>query len=75
MIDPKTIASQVQEHRVILHAIHAKGMELSETFQMIAIIEKSPPILKDFKNYLKHKRKGMNIENIEDLKRKVLTLR
>ena len=35
---------------------------LSETFQVTTIIEKLPPTWKDFKNYLKHKRKEMSIE-------------
>ena len=80
MVDSKTVVSQVQELQVILHEILVEGMMLSETFQVAAIIEKLPPALKDFKNYLKHKRKEMSIkelvirlrieENIEDLIRK-----
>ncbi|WP_265645613.1 hypothetical protein, partial [Escherichia coli] len=42
----------------------AEGMELSESFQVACIIEKLPPAWKDFKNYLKHKRKEMSIEDI-----------
>ena len=64
MVDSKTVVSQVQELQVILHEIHAEGMMLSETFQVAAIIEKLPPAWKDFKNYLKHKRKGMSIEDL-----------
>ena len=37
---------------------------LSETFQVAAIVEKLPPAWKDFKNYLKHKRKEMSIEDL-----------
>ena len=37
---------------------------LSETFQVAVIIEKLPPAWKDFKNYLKHKRKEMSIEDL-----------
>ena len=37
---------------------------LIETFQVAAVIEKLPPAWKDFKNYLKHKRKEMNIEDL-----------
>ena len=33
---------------MILHDIHAEGMILSETFQVVAIIEKLPPTWKDF---------------------------
>ncbi|XP_073129071.1 uncharacterized protein [Henckelia pumila] len=56
--------SQVQELQVILHDIHAEGIVLSETFQVTAIIEKLPPDWNDFKNYLKHKRKEMNVEEL-----------
>ena len=39
-------------------------MKLSETFQVVAIIEKLLPAWKDFKNYLKHKRMEMSIEDL-----------
>ena len=58
------MVSQIQELQVILHEIHAKGMMLSETFQVATIIEKLPPTWKDFKNYLKHKRKEMIIKDL-----------
>ena len=64
MVDSKTVVSQVQELQIILHEIHAEGMMLSQTFQVVAIIEKLPPAWKDFKNYLKHKRKEMSIEDL-----------
>ena len=64
MIDSKIVASQVQELQVILHEIHAEGMILSETFQVAIIIEKLLPAWKDFKNYLKHKRKEMSIKDL-----------
>ncbi|XP_073138938.1 uncharacterized protein [Henckelia pumila] len=63
MIYSKSVISQVQELQVLLHEIHAEGMVLSETFQVAAIIEK-PPAWNDFKNYLKHKRKEMNVEEL-----------
>ena len=64
MVDSRTVISQVQEIQVILHEIQAEGMILSETFQVAAIIEKLPLEWKDFKNYLKHKRKEMNLEEM-----------
>ncbi|XP_073137638.1 uncharacterized protein [Henckelia pumila] len=64
MIDSKSVISQVQELQVLLHEIHTEGMVLSETFQVAAIIEKLPPTWNDFKNYLKHKRKEMNVEEL-----------
>ncbi|RVW73229.1 Retrovirus-related Pol polyprotein from transposon TNT 1-94 [Vitis vinifera] len=64
MIDSKTVISQVQELQVILHEIHSEGMSLSDSFQVAAVIEKLPPLWKDFKNYLKHKCKEMNLEEL-----------
>ena len=64
MSDNKTVINQVQELQVLLHDILTEGMELSETFQVAAIIEKLPPAWVDFKNYLKHKRKEMTIEDL-----------
>ena len=49
---------------MILHDIHAEGMSLSESFQVAAIIEKLPPLWKEFKNYLKYKRKEMRLEDL-----------
>ena len=49
---------------MIFHDIHAKGMSLSESFQVATIIEKLSPLWKEFKNYLKHKRKEMRLEDL-----------
>ncbi|XP_073154047.1 uncharacterized protein [Henckelia pumila] len=64
MVDAKTVISQVQEFQIILHDIMAEGMMISESFQVAALIEKLPPLWKDFKNYLKHKRKEMGLEDL-----------
>ncbi|KAK3020415.1 hypothetical protein RJ639_045720 [Escallonia herrerae] len=64
MVTSKTEISQVQEFQLILHDIHAEGMVIGESFQVAALIEKLPPTWKDFKNYLKHKRKEMKLENL-----------
>ena len=64
MVDSKTVASQVQELQVIIHEIHVEGMVLGESFQVVAVIEKLPMAWKDFKNYLKHKRKEMSMEDL-----------
>ena len=64
MLDSKTVISQVQDQQVILHDIHAEGMSLSESFQVTAIIEKFPPLWNEFKNYLKHKRKEMRLQDL-----------
>ncbi|PHT40609.1 hypothetical protein CQW23_19463 [Capsicum baccatum] len=40
------------------------GFIVNEVFQVAAIIEKLPPMRKDFKNYLKHKRMEMSFEDL-----------
>ena len=39
-------------------------MVVNEVFQGAAIIEKLPPSWNDFKNYLKHKHKEINLEDL-----------
>ncbi|XP_015166671.1 uncharacterized protein [Solanum tuberosum] len=64
MIDNKTVVTQVQELQVIIHDLLAEGLIENDVFQVAAIIEKLPPLWKDFKNYLKHKRTEMTIEDL-----------
>ncbi|KAK3027763.1 hypothetical protein RJ639_042255 [Escallonia herrerae] len=64
IMDSKTVISQVQEFQGILHDIHAEGKVLGESFKVAALIENLPPTWKDFKNYLKHKRKEMKLEDL-----------
>ena len=64
MVDGKPVPDQVRELEVIYHEISAEGMVLSEMFKAAAIIEKLPPSWRDFKNYLKHKRKDMTVEEL-----------
>ena len=37
---------------------------MNDVFQVAVIIEKLPPLWKDFKNYLKHKCKEMSVEDL-----------
>ena len=64
MLDSKTVINQVQDLQVILHDMHVEGMSLSESFQVVAIIEKLPPLWKELKNYLKNKQKEMRLEDL-----------
>ncbi|XP_062105607.1 uncharacterized protein LOC133817193 [Humulus lupulus] len=64
MVDSKNVISQVQDLQLIIHGIHAERMVLSDSFQVTAIIEKLPLAWLDFKNYLKHKRKEMSVEDL-----------
>ncbi|XP_073035167.1 uncharacterized protein [Primulina eburnea] len=64
MVDAKSVIIQVQEIQIIIHELLAAGMDINEPFQVAAIIEKLPPMWKDFKNYLKHKRKELKLEDL-----------
>ena len=64
VVDSKTVVSQVQELQMIIHDSHSEGMVINESFRVAAVIEKLPPGWKDFKNYLKHKRKEMSMEDL-----------
>ncbi|XP_047257117.1 uncharacterized protein LOC124889441 [Capsicum annuum] len=64
MIDSKSVVSQVQELQVIIHDLLAEGLTVNDAFQVAAIVEKLPPLWKDFKNYLKHKCKEMTVEDL-----------
>ena len=64
MVDSKTVGSQVQELQLILHDLITEDMVVNEAFQVAAMIEKFPPSWNDFKNYLKHKRKEMKLEDL-----------
>ncbi|KZV37764.1 hypothetical protein F511_31146 [Dorcoceras hygrometricum] len=55
MVDAKSVMS-------IIRDLLAEGMEINEPFQVAAI--KLPPMWRDFKNYLKHKRKELNLEEL-----------
>ncbi|KAH0655528.1 hypothetical protein KY285_030410 [Solanum tuberosum] len=64
MIDSKTVVTQVQELQVIIHDLLAEGLVVNDAFQVAAIIEKLPPLWKNFKNYFKHKCKEMTVEDL-----------
>ncbi|KAF3650371.1 putative protein-like [Capsicum annuum] len=64
IIDSKSVVSQVQELQVIIHDLLAEGLIVNDVFQVATIVEKLPPLWKDFKNYLKHKRKEMTVEDL-----------
>ncbi|MBM1124204.1 hypothetical protein JQN44_27390, partial [Klebsiella pneumoniae] len=64
MVDEKSVIEQVEELQLIYHKLDAKGLVINEHFQVAIMIEKLPPSWKDFKNYLKHKRKAMSLEDL-----------
>ncbi|PHT54043.1 putative ADP-ribosylation factor GTPase-activating protein AGD8 [Capsicum baccatum] len=47
-----------------MNFLQREGLIANEAFQVAAIIEKLPPMWKDFKSYMKHKRKEMSVEDL-----------
>ncbi|KAL8552011.1 hypothetical protein ACS0TY_000898 [Phlomoides rotata] len=64
MVDSKSVIELINEFQVILHEILAEGMVLPITFQTATLIEKLPPCWKDFRSYLKLKKKKMTLEEL-----------
>ena len=58
-----TLVKQI-ENVLSTHINWFVGLIVNDAFQVAAIIEKLPPMWKDFKNYLKHKRKEMTVEDL-----------
>ena len=58
-----TLVEQI-ENVLNTHINYFVGLIVNDAFQVAAIIEKLPPMLKDFKNYSKHKRKEMTVEEL-----------
>jgi len=48
----------------IAHEIISEGMPLDDQFQVAVIIDKLPPLWKDFKNTLRHKNKEFSLKSL-----------
>ncbi|XP_077239812.1 uncharacterized protein LOC143880724 [Tasmannia lanceolata] len=64
MVDERTVISQTHELQKLVHDILAEGMIISEQFQVAAMIDKLPPLWKDFRNSLLHKSKELLMESL-----------
>ena len=64
MVDSKSVVSQTEDIQKIIDDIHVEGMVINESFQVESFIKKLPSSWKEFKNYLKHKRKEMTLEDL-----------
>ncbi|KAA0035842.1 uncharacterized protein E5676_scaffold344G00540 [Cucumis melo var. makuwa] len=63
MTDDKSVEAQSHEIQKIAHEIISEGMPLDDQFQVV-IIDKLPPLWKDFKNTLRHKTKEFSLESL-----------
>ena len=64
MVDTKTVVSQLEELQVLFSDLLSEGLVINEPFQVATVIEKLPHSWKDFKNYLKQKRKELSMEDL-----------
>ncbi|XP_052203979.1 uncharacterized protein LOC127809256 [Diospyros lotus] len=64
MVDSKLVVNQLEELEVLFSDLLSEGLVINEPFQVAAVIEKLPPSWKDFKNYLKHKRKELSMKDL-----------
>ncbi|XP_038902344.1 uncharacterized protein LOC120088978 [Benincasa hispida] len=63
MIDTKLVVNHIEELQIIINDLQCEGLVISEPFQVVVVIEKLAHSWKDFKCYLKHKRKELSMEN------------
>jgi guanylate kinase len=64
MTDDKPIMEQVHEYQNIVLEILVEGMVIDDAFQAAVLIEKLPPSWKEYRNYLKHKKRDMSLEDL-----------
>ncbi|XP_050222322.1 uncharacterized protein LOC126672415 [Mercurialis annua] len=64
MTDDKSVEAQSHEVQKIAHEINSEGMVLDEQFQVAVLIDKLPPLWKEFKNSLRHKTKEFSLESL-----------
>ncbi|KAA0050827.1 uncharacterized protein E6C27_scaffold404G00860 [Cucumis melo var. makuwa] len=64
MTNDKSVEAQSHEIQKIAHEIISEGMPLDDQFQVVVIIDKLPPLWKDFRNTLRHKTKEFSLESL-----------
>ncbi|KAA0055473.1 uncharacterized protein E6C27_scaffold221G00470 [Cucumis melo var. makuwa] len=64
MTDDKSVEAQSHEIQKIAHKIISEDMSLDDQFHVAVIIDKLPPLWKDFKNTLRHKTKEFSLESL-----------
>ena len=64
MVDDKPIMEQVHEYENLVTDILAEGMKMCEILQANFLIERLPESWSNYRNHLKHKKKGMTLEKL-----------
>ncbi|XP_022156727.1 uncharacterized protein LOC111023572 [Momordica charantia] len=64
MVNTKLVVNQLEELQIITSDLQSEGLVINELFQVAAVIEILPHVWREFKCYLKHKRKKLSMENL-----------
>ena len=64
MVDSKPVTAQLHELQIIIHELEAEGHKVGESFLVEAITGKLPPSWRDYRNYLKHKKKEISLQDL-----------
>ncbi|KAL0451681.1 UNVERIFIED_CONTAM: hypothetical protein Slati_1146200 [Sesamum latifolium] len=64
MTDDKPIMDQVHEYENLVADVLSEGMEMCDTLQANILLEKFPPSWSEYRNYLKHKKKDLNLQEL-----------
>jgi len=64
MVNTKMVVNQLEKLQVLFSDLLSERLVINEPFQVVVMIEKLPPSWKNFKNYLKHKRKELFMEDL-----------
>lgn len=64
MVDSKSVTTEVQELQLIIHELESEGYKVGESFLVEAITGKLTPSWRDYRSYLKHKKKEISIQDL-----------
>ncbi|CAM8972633.1 unnamed protein product [Rhodiola kirilowii] len=65
MVDSRPVPEQFNELSRILGQIAQYNMKINDSIAVSSIIDKLPPLWKDFKHKLKHKKEEMSLEELD----------
>ena len=64
MVDDKPIMGQVHEYENLVSDVLNEGMKMCEALQANVLLENIPPSWSDYRNHLKHKKKGLSLKEL-----------
>ena len=64
IVDSIQVTAQLHELQIIIHELEAEGHKVGESFLVEDIMGKLPPSWRDYRNYLKHKKKEISLQDL-----------